>query len=265
MSIYTKLSPNSPLWSPKKGFYVNLDHIPPFPNHHLNYHKTISYPDQSHSLYKNSNPLPTTPPIGQHKITYVPRSVLHGGILLNPKSLETFSPSSSSQTLGTHLLSNFILIRTKRFYTNVHSNLIYNHLFTSTLGHSFYDISTRPFHTSFGYPLALEFEHQRQTISYETHADSRYEWLFAYIIGYNTYTSKHTLLFQFDNIYFKGFTVDLNNCTFQYWPSSDMSWFMHDIYHPHNNTLSAATDIQRIWRGYYSRTYWDLPALIHIV
>lgn len=260
-TTHKPLSHKAPKWCPHQGYTVGIDNAPPFPNNNLYFHKnTISMPDTS--------------PINKDKITHVPYNIIYNHPFTTTTSLE--------KRWGSNIVGQFVLIRTKRLQTNVDNTLLCNLPTNDITGHSFYDMSANGgYHNKKTHPVALDFGDSSMSITDDTDVNFRHEWLFGYVSSYNSYTGKHELVFKFDNIYFKGFWVDLNQCVFQEWSSHDMQWYMNDIYsknteYPpslhlfstHETSLiepCAALTIQRVWRGYYSRTYWDLPDLIHIV
>jgi hypothetical protein len=54
------------------------------------------------------------------------------------------------------------------------------------------------------------------------------EWMFAYVSGYDSYNSKHQLVFKKGDKFYPSYAVDLDKCVFQEWTRPDMRRLMRE-------------------------------------
>ena len=238
-------------WRPGEGYQMTessgeMPRFPEIPDSHLEYSVTPSYPDETTIIYPGALTRPKAPKVGRGMFTYLPEGQDFNGVTLGPWGSQYGKKNERDAWVNRDLLGQFVLIRVLRFGVDGGTSCFSDGAVIQRRGQKVFDFTNNPFED----PLVLDFYPQERK---KTRGDeSRYEWVFGYINSYNSYSGLHELVFRFGDIHFNEYWVDLDRCVFQNWTRPDVTRYM---------TKKRAIDIQRVWRGYYSRTYWDLPAL----
>ena len=242
------LRPWAASWYPWRG-YLNGMNVPDFPESGLLYSTGPRFPELTHELYRGGKLVPRSPMVGRGMFTYVPDGTLFSGMKLGGWGSQYGTRSEREAWVGRDLVGNFVLIRVKRKEPPLDK--------TMSLAQTELEVTEQ----------ALgEFKPEFYNEVYELASgfnSFRYEWLFAYVRGYNSYTGKHELEFKLDDIPVTGIWVDVGKCVCQEWGRADMRLLMKKIEEKEGETKErSAINIQRIWRGYEGRTYGNMPELL---
>ena len=204
--MHNNLRASASSWFPNKGYQSPIKSD--FPASYLDYSDGARFKEVAYELCRGGQRIPTAPKIGTEMDTYVPDSTLFAGLKLPAWGSQHGTRETRAAPAARDMIGHCLLIRVKRIAT---PEPIPGTLHTP-MDETEHELSN----------LILDFYNDVYEFPDHKNNNFRYEWLFAYVMTYNSYTGKHELVLKFDDIPVTGNCVHLEKCMFQDWTHFDL-------------------------------------------
>jgi hypothetical protein len=246
-----------PRW--QTGYVMDEHRVPEFPGCELDYDMGSDYPDRKMSGSGIGQETVHSPTVGRGMFTHIPADMVFRGMQLPAWGSEFGSRDERESWVNRDILGQFVLIRVMRTQTDMDLEVLREDMVDWIHGQRFVNFSRKPpYHenglTTYDQSVDLEFYPETPevpTVEPQLNSNRRYEWMFAYLNSYNSYTGQHELVFKFDDIHFRDYWVDLDRCMFQQWTRPDMRRHMTNLRERLNQRLG------KLGRSPYHRSRWS--------
>ncbi len=248
----------APEWKPYKGYKNPLSVKQCFPSSSFDYECQPRFSSASNIRYKGCSSVHQAPLVGRGMYTHVPEDVQFHGLKLGPWGSEFGPKAERDSWVSRDIIGSYVLIRVKRRRTKFNNKLLPLYLISSNNNQVFFNFNYVGRGNKSSSPIHLEFypeKSQNNSDHIIEHTSSRYEWIFGYIQSYNSYSGLHELVFNFDNVFFDGYWVDLEKCLVQIWTPPDvrqkLASLINNTQHSNNKYHLSAVIIQKRWKCWY--------------